>query len=520
MKKLNLSVGWRFPIFIIVTLFLLFFNQFLLNVPFNFHSSAFLTELLIFLLALFACIKGRPEEDFDIKVIKNLYAPIIVIVLYILATLIGSPYTGGLHNYKNQADVDEVEFSSIPAFDKTQVQLIDKNTARQLGDRVFGTLGSEEVCQYNLGDEWTQIAIDGVLKRVTPIEFDSFMKYLLTRTTPGYVIVDCQSGEADLVRSEGMKYLKSSFLMKDINRHLFFINPTAIYGPIKFELDDTGKPFWIAPVYQVTWVSKTRDVKGVYVVDPVSGDAKYYDKKDAPAWIDNIYPVEVIYDHFNQSKRYENGLFNFANKGVVEFTDDYAYVRFDDDVSIYTGVTSVGKDESNVGFAYVNLRTGKISYIREAGAEEYSARSSAEGALQQYRYSAIFPSMVNAAGRPTYFMGMVDSANLIKAYAFVSYENYQYVATGTTVEEAYRNYLALFNEDIYAGGQKEEKTFTVAQVQNIVRDGNTLIVILDTDNNLCWYDISDGDLAASFIKEGETLTAIIDDAGKISEFIR
>ena len=157
---------------------------------------------------------------------------------------------------------------------------------------------------------------------------------------------------------------------------------------------------------------------------------------------------------------------------------------------------------------------------REAGAEEYSARSSAEGALQQYRYSAIFPSMVNAAGRPTYFMGMVDSANLIKAYAFVSYENYQYVATGTTVEEAYRNYLALFNEDIYAGGQKEEKTFTVAQVQNIVRDGNTLIVILDTDNNLCWYDISDGDLAASFIKEGETLTAIIDDAGKISEFIR
>ena len=138
---------------------------------------------------------------------------------------------------------------------------------------------------------------------------------------------------------------------------------------------------------------------------------------------------------------------NFSKKGIVEFTDDYAYVQFNDHVHIYTGVTSVGKDESNVGFAYVDLRDGSIDYVRRAGAEEYSARSSAEGAVQQYHYTAIFPSMVNVKGIPTYFMGLVDGANLIKSYAFVSYENYQNVATGTSVEEAYRNYLKLYNED-------------------------------------------------------------------------
>ena len=114
MKKKNLSIGWRIPILIIVTLFLLIFNQLLLNVPFNFHSGAFLTELLVFLLAVFACIKGRPEEDFDLTLIKNLYAPIIIIILFILASVIGSPYTGGLHNYKNQADIEEVSFSTPP----------------------------------------------------------------------------------------------------------------------------------------------------------------------------------------------------------------------------------------------------------------------------------------------------------------------------------------------------------------------------------------------------------------------
>ena len=183
-------------------------------------------------------------------------------------------------------------------------------------------------------------------------------------------------------------------------------------------------------------------------------------------------------------------------------------------------MTSVGKDESNVGFAYVNLRNGEITYIRRAGAEEYSARSSAEGAVQQYHYTAIFPSMVSVAGKPTYFMGLVDGANLIKNYAFVSYENYQSVATGATVREAYQNYLKLIGGDeVKEDEDLVEKTIIVSEVQHVVKDGNTLVVLKDLNGNICWYDMSDGDLRASFIKEGFELKIRVNEEGRISELL-
>ena len=500
---------------------LVFLCQYLLFIPLNFHSAAFLFELLVLagIIYLFLAFKKMTDRKKGHNGIL-IYFPLTVLAAFLIACLIGTPYSGGLHNYKNQTKITESDFSIIPEFDSTQVQLVDKNTAQQLGDRVFGTLGSDEVSQYQIGEDWVQISLNGSLCRVTPIDFGGLLKYFATGTTPGYLMVDCESGDAKLVRSEGMKYMKSAYFSHNLYRRLFFADPTAMYGDAKFELDDAGKPYWVTPVYEVTWVSKTRDIKGVAITDPVSGKTIYYNKADAPAWVDNIYPIRVLYTQFRQSKRYENGLFNWSKKGIVEFTDDYAYVQFDDHVHIYTGVTSVGKDESNVGFAYVDLRDGEITYIRRAGAEEYSARSSAEGAVQQYHYTAIFPSMVSVAGKPTYFMGLVDGANLIKNYAFVSYENYQSVATGATVKEAYQNYLKLIGgNEVKEDDTYTEKTVTVKEVQLIVKEGNTIVLIQDTSGNISFYDMSDSDFRASFLREGDILKVMMNSEGRIREFI-
>ncbi|MBQ2658179.1 MAG: hypothetical protein IJF87_06375 [Erysipelotrichaceae bacterium] len=194
-------------------------------------------------------------------------------------------------------------------------------------------------------------------------------------------------------------------------------------------------------------------------------------------------------------------------------------MQFNNNVWIYTGVTSVGKDESNVGFAYIDLRNGEISYIRRAGAEEYSARSSAEGAVQQYHYTAIFPSMVSVKGRPTYFMGLVDGANLIKNYAFVSYENYQTAATGATVQEAYDNYLKLIGET-QKDTETETVSFEVIDLQSYVKDGNTLILYMNEKKEIYWYDLSNGDLSASFIEIGNTITVKVKADKEIIEFVQ
>ena len=507
---------------LITTLVVVFIWQYLFCVPVNIHSAGFLVELIILLGLLFMIM--LPSKDNTVaKKLRLYYVPLIAAVVLFLAMFIGAPYTGGLNNYRNQSVIRDVDFATIPEFDKTQIQLVDKNTAQQLGDRVFGTLGSDEVSQYQIGDDWVQISKNGTLYRVTPIDFGGLFKYFATGSTPGYLTVDCETGDAKLVRSEGMKYLKSAYFGKNIYRHLFFHDPTAIMASVKFELDDNNDPYWIAPVMDVTWIGKTEDVKGVYIVDPVSGNIDYYDKDDVPSWVDNVYPISTVYRQFSQSKRYENGLFNWAKKGVVEFTDDYAYVQFNDNVWIYTGVTSVGKDESNVGFAYVDLRNGEISYIRRAGAEEYSARSSAEGAVQQYHYSAIFPSMVNVRSVPTYFMGLVDGANLIKNYAFVSYENYQLVATGTTVEEAYRNYVKLINGDQPVEPVEIETSivsFTVSDVMTIVQNGNSVVLLKDENGKIYSYDLSGGDFASVFTNVGEIVTVMADENGTITGFIR
>ena len=522
----NNAKGFLLILTLVFVAIIVIFFQYMCCVPINLHYAPFVLELLIVAIVVLFLLGGLvnlPAKGKKFKITTSIVLLTSILVLFFFAMVLGSPATLGLNNYRNQSVIKEVDFSTIEEFDPNQVQLVDKNTAVQLGDRVFGTLGSDEVSQYDVGDDWVQIVLNDSLYRVTPIDFGGLAKYFVTRTTPGYIMVDCENGDAKLIRTEGLRYMTSAYFNDNLERHLFLTDPTAIFGQPKFELDDSQKPYWVTPVYKVTWVSKTKDVKGIYITDPVSGKSEYYDKEAAPKWVDNIYPVSLVYTQFQQTKRYENGLFNWSNKGVVEFTDDYAYVQFDNNVWIYTGVTSVGKDESNVGFAYVDLRNGEVSYIRRAGAEEYSARSSAEGAVQQYHYTAIFPSMVNVKGIPTYFMGLVDGANLIKSYAFVSYENYQTVAVGSTVEEAYRNYLKLIGEtDVPKQDEKvetAEKDFVVSEVRIIVQNGNSIVLLLDQQGQIYWYDLSNANFAASFIHEGDSITANVTDAGEIKDFI-
>ena len=104
-------------------------------------------------------------------------------------------------------------------------------------------------------------------------------------------------------------------------------------------------------------------------------------------------------------------------------------------VYMYTGITSAGGDQSNVGFLLSNQRTKETRYYHAPGAIEESARDSAEGVVQDLRYTTTFPLLLNVAGEPTYFMSLKDASQLVKMYAMVNVEQYQLVATGTTVSE-------------------------------------------------------------------------------------
>ena len=176
-----------------------------------------------------------------------------------------------------------------------------------------------------------------------------------------------------------------------------------------------------------------------------------------------------------------NGFINsvLGQKGCLKTTEGYNYLAMDDDVWVYTGVTSVSGDRSNVGFVLMNQRTKETHYYEIAGAEEYSAMESAEGQVQNLKYQATFPLLLNIANEPTYFIALKDDAGLVKMYAMVNIQKYQNVATGDTVaecEEAYRELLessGISKDAAQEGSQSSTISGKIHRIAQAVLEGNS-----------------------------------------------
>ena len=441
------------------------------------------------------------------RLITSTLALLSVIVL--LADFVGTPLFGGLNAYRNRISVPEIsKFSDIEQFDKTQVQIIDKSISESLADRVFGELGADIVSQYKISDNYASSVVNNSMYRLTPVEYSGIIKWFNTKSkgTPGFISVNVTTGETEFIElQEGLKYTQDAYFLNNLSLHLRLQYPTFIFGNSKFEVDDNFNPYWVSQVMSYKFIGKASDVKGVVLTNPINGESKYYDVKDVPSWVDNVYDAPLISSQYNSYGKYKNGLFNFSQKGVTATTDDYAYLQKNGHLWMYTGITSVGNDESNVGFIYVDLQNKNMIYIVSAGAEEYSARASAEGALQEKGYTAVFPTMVNIEDEPVYFMGLKDNAGLIKAYAFVSYKNYQKVAVGTTVQEALKNYTG---KNTYVEDDTVKLTITVKEVANAVINGYTIYYLKDTNDNYysCSIEISN---SLPFVKTGDILNVTV-----------
>lgn len=174
----------------------------------------------------------------------------------------------------------------------------------------------------------------------------------------------------------------------------------------------------------------------------------------------------------------------------MQSTEGYNYIALEDDVWVYTGVTSVSGDESNVGFVLMNQRTKQTKYYPISGAKEISAMSSAEGQVQHLGYKATFPLLINVGGEPTYFLALKDGAGLVKKYAMVNIEKYQIVAIGDSVSECEKAYRSLMvDSGIEAVQNVNAKTVQgiISEIREAVIDGNThLYFMLENDSDFLY----------------------------------
>lgn len=466
----------------IITVIIALISEYALLIPLNPRSPQFILYFS-FLLLIFNGFYFIFNRGFN-KIMKySLILAGILIVLIPVGTFISSPIFNA-KSYQKQLVLDKkadfykdnktISYESIP--------VVDRESAIRLGDRRMGEM-VDYVSQFEVDQSYEQINYKDNPYRVTPLEYSDLIKWFTNHGDglPAYIRVNMVSQESEVVKlKEGMKYSKSDHFGRKIERHLRANYPSLMFDTLAFEINDDGIPYWIAPVYEYKiGLFGGKDIVGAVLVNAINGDHDYYDIKKVPEWVDRVYPSNLILTQLENYGKYTNGYLNtlLSQKGVLQPTDGYNYIAINDDVYLYTGLTSVSKDASNVGFAMINLRTKDGKFYNISGAEEYSAMSSAEGEVQNLKYKATFPILINAGGHPTYFLSLKDDANLVKKYAFVSVENYQLVATGDSVAQAEQAYYALLESNgkkTNAGDFKTNKlTGIISEINEAVVDGNS-----------------------------------------------
>ena len=465
----------------------------------------------------------RVEEPIDFRslgkpVLYAIVAIVLIIVFLMIGSLIGHPFFHA-KAYRDLLQVTDGDFSKdVAQLTMDNIPVVDKDTASRLGKRKLGEM-SDLVSQFEISNNYTQINYKEVPYRVTYLEYGDVIKWFNNQKDglPGYLTVNMVTQQTNLVRfkdGQGMKYSPSEYFFRDIYRYLRFKYPTKMFdfSEVSFEIDDDGTPYWIAPVigYKIALWSG-RDITGAVLVNAQTGETSYYALDEIPTWVDQVFISDLIIEQLEYYGAYQSGFINsiFGQKGVKIPTDGYNYLAIDDDVYLYTGLTSVTSDSSNIGFVLVNLRTKEAHFYAVPGAEEYSAMDSAEGQVQNLKYVATFPILLNISDRPTYFLSLKDNAGLVKMYAFVDVEQYQVVGTGTTVKAAMANYsTALGLDDDKTSQLIGNKTVegVLDEIYSVVVDGNTYYYFTLKDDNQVYTASIKLSEKLPFLKSGDSIT--------------
>lgn len=406
----------------------------------------------------------------------------IACVIFAVGSFLSSPVINA-KKYQKLLNVETRVFKEdFKQADYSTVPILDKDSATLLGNRKMGSM-IEMVSQFEVADDYTQINVNGKPVRVTPLKYASPIKWLTNqgKGIPAYIMIDMATQNTECVKlDQGIRYSKSEYFNRNIYRHLRFRYPTAIFSEqLFFEIDDNGVPYWICPVKKFNiGLFGGQTVGSVVICNAITGECTKYDIDEVPTWIDKVYQAELLMQLYDYNGMYKRGYFNsvLGQKDCLATTNGYNYIAMDDDVWVYSGVTSVSGDQSNVGFVLMNQRTMETRFYQIEGAIEDSAMESAEGQVQNLGYQATFPLILNIAGEPTYFMALKDDGGLVKKYAMVNIQKYQWVAIGDTVKDCEKEYSKLLNTNgITAQGDNEQKSLSgkIKTIVPVVLEGNT-----------------------------------------------
>lgn len=513
----------------------------------------YIAVILVAYIGIFGMVSKayfRPEY---MEYAKNKVKIPIALIL-VLAVVIGIGYLTGAtifraKDYAEIIDVKDGDFTEdIAEIDFSSVPRLDKDSSNMIATRALGEL-SDYVSQFTVNSYYsTQINYQGTPVRVQSLDYGDVFKWLKNTKEgiPAYIIVDMTTQKAETVRlEEGMKYSPAEHFNEYLIRHVRFKYPSLILDEPSFEIDETGRPYWIVPVLDKTiGLFGGTDVIGAVIVDSITGDTtlvstsldgttnlptdKFVTDEEFQ-WLDQVYSATIVNEQYNYYGKYNNGFWNsiIGQENVKVTSSGYNYLALNDDVYMYTGVTSISSDQSIIGFVLINQRTKEASYYQVSGALENTAQTSAQGKVQQYGYSATFPILLNVSGEPTYFMALKDSSELVKMYAMVNVKQSTVVGVGSSLAECTESYAAELEKngvsvdvDVDSMGEEQEPdtpkvetvdvTGTVEEIRSVITGGETYFYIKLVDNS-AYYKVAVKDAERIVILNvGDTITFVVD----------
>lgn len=428
---------------------------------------------------------------------------VIGIIMLLAAWLILVPFfsSGIFHAKAYRSLIGEVKSTNftelVSPVNLDQVPIIDQAFAAALAEKKLGedfALGSRVA----LGSPTIQM-VKGKLFWVVPLLHSGFFKWLsnLDGGTPGYIKVSATNPQdITFVRELNkqpikIKYQRNSFFNQDLYRHLYQhgFSGVGLAGDT-FEIDDKGEPYWTITTYTHRIGALGNDATGLATVHAGTGEIKYYQLSkgedgfsdaNIPAWVDRVQPAYFVMPQLSWWGKYVRGFWNtlFGKRDMLMLTEGYSVIFGRDARSyFYTGLSSVGADEGTVGFTLIDTRTKDTRLYRVSGATEYAAMQSAEGKVQNFKYRATFPILVNMNGAATYFMTLKDAAGLVKMFCFVSVKDFSLVGVGETMKGARDNYqMALAGSRVgtlsEGSLEKESHEGTITRIGSDIKDGRT-----------------------------------------------
>lgn len=505
----------------------------------NIHSSGFwvfIIGVMVLVLAIYGVRRVHTVQEIKQNKVLKIGIGVVglVVVIYAVGSILSSPIINA-QKYQKLIEPETSNFTDdIEQISYDQIPLLDKDSAELLGNRKMGSM-VDMVSQFEVSSLYSQINYKGRPVRVTPLVYASPIKWItnMRQGIPAYITIDMATQNTELVKlSEGIKYSESEYFNRYIYRHLRFKYPTYIFDQLSFEIDDEGVPYWICPVKKFNiGLFGGQTIGRVVLCNAVTGECTDYKVEDCPTWVDRVYPADLLVQLYDYHGTLKNGFLNsvLGQKGCLKTTQGYNYLAIDDDVWVYTGVTSVSGDRSNVGFVLMNQRTKETKYYEIPGAEEYSAMGSAEGQVQNLGYQATFPLLLNIHGEPTYFLALKDNAGLVKKYAMVNIQKYQNVAIGDTVAACEKTYVKMIKGSNAAIADENSKKITgkIKRMAQGVIDGNThYYIVLENHDELIFdvpitdflgivkYDVGDSIIIAyNEAQPANTVISVEGDAG-------